>query len=254
MSRKIALTGSAAGIGAATAELLRARGDEVIGVDILDADVIADLSTTEGRKAAVDEVLERCDGRLDGLLTVAGLSQAGPAQVSVNYFGTVDLVEGLRPALAAARGKVGLVGSISGTHPHDAAIVAACLAGDEAAALTAAAAVERPTVIYPSTKFALGTWLRTVAPTAEYAGAGIPINAVAPGVVLTAMTDALFANPEMKKVMDAAVPMPLNGYSEPQVIGNALLWLISPENTHMTGQVLYVDGGAEASLRPADRF
>lgn len=254
MSRKVALTGSAAGIGAATVELLRARGDEVIGVDIKDADVVADLSTPEGRQAAVEGVLERCGGRLDALVTVAGLSQAGPAQVSVNYFGTVDLVRGLQPALAAARGKVALVGSISGTQPNDPAIVAACLADDEAKALEAAEAVSRPTAIYPSTKSALAQWMRRVAATEEFAGAGIPVNAVAPGVVLTAMSAGLINDPEWKKVMDAAVPMPLNGYAQPEVIGNALLWLISPENTHMTGQVLYVDGGAEVSLRPADLF
>lgn len=254
MSRTIALTGAAAGIGAATAKLLRARGDDVITVDLKDADVVADLSTAAGRREAIAQIAERCDNRLDGLLTVAGISQAGPPQVSVNYFGTVELVTGLLPALAAAKGKIGLVGSISGTQPTDEAIVAACLAGDEAAALRAAEAASRPTIIYPSTKFALGSWMRSVAPTPEYAGAGVPINAVAPGVVLTAMTEALFANSEMKKVMDAAVPMPLNGYSEPEVIGNALLWLIAPENTHMTGQVIYVDGGAEASLRPNDRF
>src|SRR5690606_38681781 len=128
-------------------------------------------------------------------------------------------------------GKVALVGSISGTQPNDPAIVAACLAGDEAAALAAAEAVERPTAIYPSTKNALAQWMRRIAPTEEYAGAGIPVNAVAPGVVLTAMSAGLIKDPEWKKVMDAAVPMPLNGYAQPEVIGNALLWLISPENT-----------------------
>ncbi|WP_235736459.1 SDR family oxidoreductase [Nocardioides alcanivorans] len=254
MSRKVALTGVAAGIGAATAELLRARGDEVIGVDIKDADVVADLATREGRQAAIDGVLDRCGGELDALLTVAGVSQAGPPQVSVNYFGSVELVQGLRPALAAARGKVGLVGSISGTQPVDDAIVAACLALDEPAALRAAAAVERPNVIYPSTKSALAQWLRSVAPTADYAGAGIPINAIAPGVILTGMSAHLFENPEWKKIMDEAVPMPLNGYAEPEVIGHSLLWLISPENTHMTGQVIYVDGGAEATNRSASHF
>lgn len=254
MSRKVALTGSAAGIGAATAELLRARGDEVIGVDIKDADVVADLSTADGRRAAVDGVLEHCGGRLDALVTVAGLSQAGPAQVSVNYFGTVDLVRGLQPALAAARGKVALVGSIAGTQPNDAAVVAACLADDEAAALEAAAAVSHPTAIYPSTKNALAQWMRRVAPTDDFAGAGIPVNAVAPGVVLTAMSAGLIEDPEWKAIMDAAVPMPLNSYAEPDVIGHALLWLIAPENTHMTGQVIYVDGGAEVSLRSNDRF
>lgn len=250
MSRVVAVTGAASGIGATTAGLLRERGDRVIGVDLHDAEVCADLSTPDGRAAAIAEVVALSDGRLDGLVTCAGLSRAGAPQVSVNYFGTVDLVLGLQPALAAAPApRVALVGSISGTHPNDTAIVAACLSGDESTALVAAkaaVAAGRAHEIYSSTKAALAGWMRRIAVTPEFAGAGIPVNAIAPGVVLTPMTAELVSDPQWKSIMDAAVPMPLNGYAEPEVIGNALLWLIAPENSHMAGQVVYVDGGAEA--------
>lgn len=253
MTRKIVVTGSASGIGAATAAMLRAQGDEVVGVDLRDAEVISDLSTSEGRRAAVADVLEATGGHIDGLITCAGISNATPLQVRVNYFGTTELVEALQPALAAARGRVALVGSISGTQPTDPAIVQACLAGDEEAAV-AAAEKTRPHTIYPSTKSALAQWMRTRAVSPEFAGAGVPLNGIAPGVVLSPMTTALIADPEMKKVMDAAVPMPLNGYAEPEVIAQALLWLVSPGNSHMAGQMIYVDGGAEATLRPADHY
>lgn len=250
MSRVVAVTGAASGIGATTAGLLRERGDRVIGVDLHDAEVCADLSTPDGRAAAIAEVAALSDGRLDGLVTCAGLSRAGAPQVSVNYFGTVDLVLGLQPALAVAPApRVALVGSISGTHPNDTAIVDACLSGDESTALVAAeaaVAAGRAHEIYSSTKAALAGWMRRIAVTPEFAGAGIPVNAIAPGVVLTPMTAELVSDPQWKSIMDAAVPMPLNGYAEPEVIGNALLWLIAPENSHMAGQVVYVDGGAEA--------
>lgn len=250
MTRTVAVTGAASGIGAATAGLLRDRGDRVIGVDLKDVEVCSDLSTAEGRAAAVARVAELADGRLDGLITCAGLSQAGSGQVSVNYFGTTDLVTGLQPVLAAAPApRVALVGSIAGTHPNDSAIVEACLAGDEAAgvaAADAAAAAGRAHEIYSSTKAALAQWLRRIAVTPAFAGAGIPVNAIAPGVVLTPMTAALVSDPQWKEIMDGAVPMPLNGYAEPEVIANALLWLIAPENSHMAGQVVYVDGGAQA--------
>lgn len=249
VTRVIAVTGSASGIGAAVAGLLRARGDHIIGIDLHDADVEADLATAAGRATAVTEVRARCGDVLDGLITCAGLSRAGAPQVSVNYFGTTELVVGLRPALAAsAAGRVALVGSISGTQPHDSALVAACLADDEQAGLVRAAelvADGRPHEIYSSTKAALARWLRRVAIAPEFAGAGIAVNAIAPGVVLTPMTTALVSDPHWKSVMDAAVPMPLNGYAPPEAVGHALLWLIAPENTHMAGQMVFVDGGAE---------
>lgn len=258
MTRRIAVTGSASGIGKALAELLRERGDIVIGIDRDTADVQADLSTGEGRAQAVAEVTERSAGRLDGVVACAGVSLPEPISVSVNYFGVVRLLEGLRPLLAAApQPRAAVVGSIAGAQPADQSVVEGCLQGDERVALERA----RGTVdggagsrLYPSSKSALAQWLRRAATTADWAGAGIPLNAVAPGVVLSAMTERLFADEAMKKAMDEAVPMPLNGYAEPGVIAAALSWLVSGENTHMTGQVIYVDGGAEATLRGPEFF
>lgn len=250
MSRLVAVTGAASGIGAVTTAMLRERGDRVIGVDLHDVEVCADLSTRAGRAEAVARIADLAEGRLDGLVTCAGLSRAGAAQVSVNYFGTTELVTGLQPLLAAASApRVALVGSISGTHPTDASIIEACLADDEAAGLVAAeaaVAAGRAHEIYSSTKAALARWMRTIAVSPGFAGAGISVNAIAPGVVLTPMTAELVSDPQWKAVMDGAVPMPLNGHAEPEVIGHALLWLIAPENSHMAGQVVYVDGGAEA--------
>ncbi|RFU20538.1 SDR family oxidoreductase [Geodermatophilus marinus] len=252
MSRRIAVTGSASGIGQALAEQLTGAGDTVIGIDLKDADVCADLGTPTGRTHAVEAVLERCGGVLDGLVACAGINVPSPTLVSVNFFGVTALAEGLRPALAAAAApRAAVVGSISGTQPVDEEVVAACLADDEAAALARAEVVmgEGPQRLYPSSKAALARWVRRYCVIPEWAGAGIPVNLVAPGVVRTPMSAALFADERMKQVMDRAVPMPLNGYAGPEVIAEALSWLIGPSNTHMTGQVLYVDGGAEVSLR-----
>lgn len=247
--RTIAVTGAASGIGATVARLLRERGDRVVGVDLSDVEVPADLSTPAGRSAAIDTVTAITGGVLDGLVTCAGLSRAGAPQVSVNYFGTTDLVTGLQPALAAsAAGRVALVGSIAATQPHDHVLVAACLAGDETAGLARAeqlVAGGRPHEVYSSTKAALATWLRRVAVAPGFADAGIPVNGIAPGVVLTPMTAELVADPQWRAVMDRAVPMPLNGYAPPETIAHALLWLLSAENTHMAGQMVHVDGGAE---------
>lgn len=258
MTRRIAVSGTASGIGRSLAGLLRARGDEVIGVDLRDAEVCADLSTPEGRALAVESVLDRCGGVLDGVVACAGVTTVDARTVRVNFFGVTALLEGLRPALAAAPApRAAAVGSISGTQPVDPAVVAACLEGDESVAVALAdRAGERGDgrKLYPSSKSALARWLRRVAVTPEWAGCGIPLNAVAPGVVLTPMSAHLFRDERMRAVMDAAVPMPLNGYAEPEVVAEALLWLIGPANSHITGQVVYVDGGAEAVLRGPDVY
>jgi enoyl-[acyl-carrier-protein] reductase (NADH) len=54
--------------------------------------------------------------------------------------------------------------------------------------------------------------------------------------------------------MDRAVPMPLHGYAEADDIARVLEFLVDESTTHLTGQVIYVDGGAEATLRPAAHF
>ncbi|MGZ4756546.1 MAG: SDR family NAD(P)-dependent oxidoreductase, partial [Acidimicrobiia bacterium] len=102
--RTVVVTGSASGMGAATRARLEADGQRVIGVDIRDADIVADLGTAEGREAAIDAVVARTDGVIDGLVTwagVAGLTDTpGSVLASVNYFGSTALLAGLRPALA----------------------------------------------------------------------------------------------------------------------------------------------------------
>ena len=84
------VTGSASGLGAALVSLLEAEGRSVIGVDRHEADIVADLGTVEGRDAAIAAIVARTGGRLDGLVSCAGLSPLHPdaaAVVSVNWFG-----------------------------------------------------------------------------------------------------------------------------------------------------------------------
>src|SRR5512139_1805680 len=107
-----AITGSASGMGRKVAEKLRDAGHTVIGVDVKEADVVADLSTPEGRRVAAAGVLAAAGNRLDGAVLAAGLGPGdGPDRLrliaQVNYLGVVDLLQAWRPALAAAdRAKV----------------------------------------------------------------------------------------------------------------------------------------------------
>ena len=105
--RTIVVTGSASGMGAATVRRLADAGHRVIGVDLHDATVTADFATAEGRRAAVEQVTELAggpDGAIDGLVTWAGLAgltdRPGSLLAAVNHFGTVAVLEGLRPLLA----------------------------------------------------------------------------------------------------------------------------------------------------------
>ncbi|MEU3734292.1 SDR family oxidoreductase [Streptomyces sp. NPDC033538] len=258
MPRNVVVTGSGSGIGAALTALLRTRGDRVIGVDLRGGEVDADLSTPDGRAAAAAAATEAAEGVVDAVVTCAGTSVPGTAMVTVNYFGTTEFVTALRPALAAApRPRVVVIGSISGTQPTDPDVVAACLADDENKALAhaeRAVADGRARQLYPSSKAALAQWARRTAVAEGWADAGIPVNVVAPGIVLTPMSAGLFDDPEMRKVMDTAVPMPLNGYLQPEDVARAVLFLACDDNSHITGQVLYVDGGAETTLRGPEDF
>ena len=66
-------------------------------------------------------------------------------------------------------------------------------------------------LIYSSSKVALSRWMRRAAATPEWAGAGIPLNGIGPGIVETPMTADLLATDEQRVAMADVVPMPLNG-------------------------------------------
>ncbi len=184
MSRSYVVTGAASGIGAATAALLREQGDEVLSVDLRDADVEADLGTPEGRAAAVDAVRAHTDV-VHGVVPaagVAGLTGTDPRLVaSVNYFGAVDLVRGLHPQLAAAAPAGGAAvvflasNSITCQPDWPADLARTFLRGDEDAAREAAAQHEAVQV-YPASKAALAWWARREGVTPAWAGAGIRLN------------------------------------------------------------------------------
>lgn len=258
MARTYVVTGSASGIGATTSRLLTERGEKVIGVDLKNADVEADLSTQEGRVAAARAVVELSGGVVDGVIACAGIAAPRALTISVNYFGVVNLIEELLPALGKSDApRVAVVSSMASLQPNSPEMVEAALAGDEARAVAIAEelAAQGPEVgyaVYPSSKRALSRWVRRASISPAFAGMSIPLNAVAPGTVLTPMTAGMLADPEMAKVVDASVPMPLNYHQEPESVAELLIFLTSPANTHMAGQTIYIDGGADATLRGDD--
>lgn len=253
MRRTYVVTGSASGIGAATVEVLRAQGHTVIGADLHDADIIVDLTTHEGREALVTHVTEKSGGRIDAIIANAGLATESTATVAVNYFGALATLEGLRPLLAGSKApRAAATASMASLFPVDDALVDACLAHDEPAALHRAHELldaGQGGLIYGSTKRALVRWIRRNAAATEWAGASIPLNAVAPGVIRTPMTAEYTATEQATKAILDMVPMPLNGIAEPGVVANLLVYLTSVENSHLCGQIVFVDGGSDVMIR-----
>lgn len=254
MARTVLVTGSTNGIGAATAELLKARGANVIGLDLRGAEICADLCTPEGRGAAVAETLDLSGGKLDAIIACAGLAGSDTAaMIGVNYFGTVALLEGLRQALSAsAAPRVAVITSSATILPSDPDVISACLAGDEAAAN--AAAQTDTTMVYASTKHALSRWLRRTAILPEWAGAGILLNGIAPGAVLTNMTAPILATAQGREMLRKATPIAVAEYAPPQDIAPLLAFLASEECRYMVGQVIFIDGGKDVIMRGDDIF
>jgi NAD(P)-dependent dehydrogenase (short-subunit alcohol dehydrogenase family) len=243
-------------MGAATKARLEAAGDKVIGVDLRDADVVADLGTPEGRQAAIDGIGALTDS-LDGLVTWAGLpgltDRPGSLLASVNYFGSVALLEGLRPLLAKGDRAAAVAISSNSTTvqpgvPMD--VVHACLAGDEPAARAAADAASS-LATYPATKTAIAWWVRRNAPTEAWAGAGITLNAVAPGAVETPLLQASREDPTVGGFIDA-FPIPVGRKGTADELAAFVQFLLGPDARFFCGSVLFCDGGTDAQARPDD--
>lgn len=253
--RTVVVTGSASGMGEATRKRLEGDGQRVIGIDLHDAEVVADLGTVEGRREAIAGVADTVGGAIDGLVTWAGLGgltdRPGSLLASVNYFGTVALLEGLQPLLAQGdRPAAVAISSNSTTFQPDLAmdVTRACLAGDEAAARTAAETVSSFEV-YPATKLAVAWWVRRQAPTETWAGSGITLNAVAPGAVETPLLQASIDDPTVGEMV-AGFPLPVGRRGTADEVAAFVQFLLGPDARFFCGSVLFQDGGTDAQARP----
>lgn len=253
--RTYVVTGSDSGIGAETARRLEDDGGRVIRCGLNDdCDVRADLATVRGRAALVRDVYSRAPGGVDGLALVAALDEPTPMTVRVNYFGTLAVLQGLNPLLQVSGApRAVIVSSAASLSSADRRIVRACLCCDEVAAIRAA---ERAVTwklgrrIYRSTKVALNRWVRRHAGGPDWAGCGIPLNVIAPGIVDTELVQTtLLADPAMGRVLREALPQPLAFPGSIGDVAQTIAWTLGPGNSFMTGQILFVDGGADAALR-----
>ncbi|HJR19298.1 MAG TPA: SDR family oxidoreductase [Actinomycetota bacterium] len=254
----IVITGSASGIGAATAARLRSEGHEIIGVDLRDAEVIADLATPDGRRSAIESVLSQTGESIAGLVTCAGIAgkpdRPGSLVAQVNYFGTVELLAGLREALAAGGGAAVAISSNSATVqpgvPMD--VVEVLLSGDLDAASAAADATPGGSIaVYPASKIAVAWWVRRNAPKKAWIGSGVRLNAIAPGIIDTAFTQELRADPLIGPAIEL-FPVPMGRSGRPEEIAAVVAFLLGPDASLFSGSVLFADGGTDAKIRADD--
>ena len=79
----------------------------------------------------------------------------------------------------------------------------------------------------------------------EWAPLKIRVNCIAPGRIRTPMTEALFADEEIRESFVRLIPMGHGG--EPEDVGGAVVYLAADASSYVTGQTLIVDGGWLAS-------
>jgi len=248
-------------MGRETAQRLRGDGHTVIGVDVKNADIVADLSTPRGRREAVDGVLAACGGKLEGAVLAAGLGPARsrdrPRQIAqVNYFGVVELLVGWRPALAAGeRAKVVVVSSNSSTTvpavPRR--TVRALLAQDAEKAVRSVRLFgpAAPTLMYAASKIAVTRWVRRHAVLPDWAGSGVRLNALAPGATMTPLLEEQLSTPGQAKAV-RAFPVPIGGFGDVRHMADWMCFMLSDSADFLCGSVVFVDGGTDAHFRADD--
>ncbi|MCW2644571.1 MAG: 2-hydroxycyclohexanecarboxyl-CoA dehydrogenase [Pseudonocardiales bacterium] len=222
MSRIAIVTGASGGIGSAIADRLSADGFTVVRADLDGASSPVDVadpdSVAQWAGALIADV-----GKVDVLVNNAGVwRHAAIADVSatdarrvldVNLLGAWWCTQALVPVMSAGSAVVNL-------------------------SSTAAAVASRALGLYPASKGGIEAMTRQLA--IELGPRGIRVNAVAPGLIRTAATEARYADGSRDGLLAV---LPLARAGTPEDIAAVTSFLASDDAGYVTGQVITVDGG-----------
>jgi NAD(P)-dependent dehydrogenase (short-subunit alcohol dehydrogenase family) len=193
--------------------------------------VVGDVAKRDDVNRAIDTVLQRA-GRIDTLLNVAGVNRRKRLEtvtaddynfiLDINLHGAFWMAHGVgKRMLEQERG--GAIINIDSLNTF--------------APLTGVTP-------YAISKAGLQMMTRSMA--LEWSDRGVRVNGLAPGFILTDLTQKLWSDPTMHAWGVANTPMRRLGVPA-DLVGTAL-YLASPASAFMTGQVLYVDGGFTAGV------
>jgi NAD(P)-dependent dehydrogenase (short-subunit alcohol dehydrogenase family) len=172
---------------------------------------------------------------------------------SVNYFGAIDVLDGLFEALrqGAAPAALAIASNSAQLAPVDESpYVKALLAHDEPEARRIADEVGNSIPAYLGSKHALCRAVRRRV--GDWSRAGVRINAIAPGPVRTPLLQGDMDDPVTGPAVKS-FPVPLGRVAEPEEIAELAAFLLGPAGSFIQGSIYYIDGGSDAQMRP-DRF
>ena len=231
------ITGAAGGIGAATAELFRAEGATVVGVDLgeskqADVSITADVTDEEQVEGVYSHVREE-HGHIDVLFNNAGISPNDDASVLDTTLEAWQRVQDVNLKSVFLCCKYGIPHLLSNDGPLRGSVI-------NTASFVAVMGAATSQISYTASKGAVLALSRELG--VEFARRGVRVNALCPGPVDTPLLRELYAS-DPAKAARRLIHLPMGRFATAREIASAALFLASDESSYVTASTFMVDGG-----------